>query len=533
MPQRPTSSAVSRFSLAVASLATVAVLVVGTLALLVEMRSGLAPAGERAEERAVALAAAVEGAPAPRATRLARDVGGPVRVSRAGEVVVVTGPDALWAAGSAGPMAGLGDLGAGWTVGDAHVSAASTAADGTVVEARGGVSGAATTLTPAIWVVLVGAVLAGLAAFLLAAAHRRGVRRALRLADERVVIDERRVRAHEEAVEAGIETLTATVMPLPMPIAAATGQGRLVRNDALVRMADDLAPGDAAALDGAVARGLSGSGPVSDRVELDDGRVMSAESWSMPVGRVVAILDRTEQERLAELRRRISAGAARRLRAPLSELHTLAAEMNATAPAAQATMAARMLAVVDRLRGLTRSMVRGTEHDTAVTLRPERIGVSGLLWGIARGEEDRLREGGRRLEIDVADGTPSAWADLDRLQEILSALVANAERFTPVGGTITLWAAPSREGRVVMGVRDTGPGVGPAELRAVFEPFVRGADALDRPGDGLGLSGARALAERLGGTLTIDPGRDGGPRLDLPAAPGGLRRDEPAVASAA
>ena len=31
---------------------------------------------------------------------------------------------------------------------------------------------------------------------------------------------------------------------LPMPIAAATGQGRLVRNDSLVRMADDLAPGD-------------------------------------------------------------------------------------------------------------------------------------------------------------------------------------------------------------------------------------------------------------------------------------------------
>ena len=111
------------------------------------------------------------------------------------------------------------------------------------------------------------------------------------------------------------------------------------------------------------------------------------------------------------------AGAARRLRAPLSELHTLAAEMNATAPAAQATMAARMLAIVDRLRGLTRSMVRGTEHDTTVTLRPERIGVSGLLWGIARGEEDRLREGGRRLEIDVAD-VPDRDFTLDVVTEV-------------------------------------------------------------------------------------------------------------------
>ncbi|MGI9539180.1 MAG: sensor histidine kinase, partial [Miltoncostaeaceae bacterium] len=173
-----------------------------------------------------------------------------------------------------------------------------------------------------------------------------------------------------------------------------------------------------------------------------------------------------------------------------------------------------------------------TEHESGASARPERIGTSGLLWGVARGDEDRLRAAGLRVEIEISEGTPPIWADLRQVQDVLTSLVANAERFTPVGGTITLWAAPGRDDRVLLGVRDTGPGVGPAELRAVFEPFVRGAEAIGRPGDGLGLSGARAVTERLGGSLMIEPGRDGGPRMELPAAPGEARLEAP-VASAA
>lgn len=532
MPERSLPEALSRSALPAAVIAALAVLILGSVAVLLDTRSGLAPAGDRVDARAATLSGSLDGVAPARAARILEAARAPARLTRDGDVIARTGPDALWEAGSAGALAGLSDLAAGWSVGDGHVSATRVTGDGALVEARGGVSPAATSVTPAIWVVLAGAVLVGLVAFLVATALRRRVDRALARVEGRVVVDEARLRAHEESIEAGIEVLTATITPLPIPVAAATGVGRLVRNDALAALSDDLAAGDAATIDGAVARGLSGSGPMSDRVDLTDGRAMSVESWSMPVGRVAAVVDRTEQERLAELRRRISAGAARRLRAPLSELHTLAAEMNATAPAAQATPAARMLAIVDRLRGLANSMVRGTEHDPAPLSRPERIGTSGLLWGVARGHEDRLREVGLRLEIEVSDETPPIWADLSQLQDVLASLVANAERFTPVGGTITLWAAPGRDDRVLVGVRDTGPGVGPAELRAVFEPFVRGAESMGRPGNGLGLSGARAVTERLGGSLSIEPGRDGGPRLDLPAAPGTPKLDAPVVSAA-
>ncbi|MGI9540358.1 MAG: hypothetical protein ACR2N6_09440, partial [Miltoncostaeaceae bacterium] len=336
MPERPPPRSFPRVALLAASVAATAVLLIGAVAVLVDTRSGLSPAGERVDARAAALADTLQGATPARAIRLVEASPTPARLVRDGDPVAQAGSGALWAAGSAGAVAGLSDLGAGWAVGDGHVAASRVTADGGVIETRGIVSPAATSVTPAMWVVLGAAILVGIAVFLIAAGLRRRFERTLAQADARLVVDEERVRAHEEATEAGIEVLTATVMPLPTPVAAATGVGRLLRNDALAALVGDMAAGDAATLDGAVTRGLSGRGPVSDRVELSDGRAMTIESWSMPVGRVVAVVDRTEQDRLVELRRRISAGAARRLRAPLSELHTLAADMNATAPSAQA-----------------------------------------------------------------------------------------------------------------------------------------------------------------------------------------------------
>jgi signal transduction histidine kinase len=84
------------------------------------------------------------------------------------------------------------------------------------------------------------------------------------------------------------------------------------------------------------------------------------------------------------------------------------------------------------------------------------------------------------------------------VRRVLDALLENALRHTPPGGTVTLSAA--REGEVLrIAVADTGPGV-PPELRAwLFEPFVTG-----RPeGTGLGLAIARELADAMGGRLFL------------------------------
>lgn len=107
------------------------------------------------------------------------------------------------------------------------------------------------------------------------------------------------------------------------------------------------------------------------------------------------------------------------------------------------------------------------------------------------------------------------------LREVLSNLLVNALAVLPRGGTITLDACScADEGRVLLRVEDTGPGV-PAEIREqVFQPGFTSSGDSSR---GLGLAGCRALLEDFACSLELvsDPGQGAVFQLDLPAAAAG------------
>jgi PAS domain S-box-containing protein len=98
-----------------------------------------------------------------------------------------------------------------------------------------------------------------------------------------------------------------------------------------------------------------------------------------------------------------------------------------------------------------------------------------------------------------------AYADPERLQQILLNLLSNAAKFTPAGGTIVVECGATRESMRVR-VSDTGIGIPEDKLQTIFEPFVQ----LDRGqspemgGTGLGLAISRDLARAMGGDLTAE-----------------------------
>jgi signal transduction histidine kinase len=324
----------------------------------------------------------------------------------------------------------------------------------------------------------------------------------------------------QAVADSQFDAVESVIGPLAAPVAARTPVGREVRSAALEALTRGLTPDDRYAVDVAVTELLATTGrPAGCRVELGGGRTLDVESWAVPGGRVCAVVERGEQERLRRLRRQLTGAAARHLRAPLAEIEARATELFSHVPADSAPPVQKILAAADRMDRLVTAMLRGTAHDPQA--RPPKLGplsVSGLLWGLAQKWDRSLRPQALRVEVDIAPDLPPALADAALVEEILTEVIDNAAKYTPRGGTIELRGRRT-DAAIELEVRDTGDGIAAAEVGNVTKPFFRGARSEVLPGAGLGLGVAAALAERIGGRLDVHPGPGGRVVLVLKAAP--------------
>ena len=147
-------------------------------------------------------------------------------------------------------------------------------------------------------------------------------------------------------------------------------------------------------------------------------------------------------------------------------------------------------------------------------------------------------------QIDLRYEAPTAPVplvfDAGKLEEILTNLLANALRFTPTGGTVTvtvaemLPAAATPLGAVAISVRDTGPGIDAEDLPHLFDRFYQVSNPTaeqQRTGTGIGLALVRELTMLHGGTVTVanEPGAGAVFTVQLPR---GLRPVSTGIASA-
>ncbi len=96
--------------------------------------------------------------------------------------------------------------------------------------------------------------------------------------------------------------------------------------------------------------------------------------------------------------------------------------------------------------------------------------------------------------------------ELERIEQILLNLLANAIKFTESGGTIRL-SAQRVDGRVRFKVEDSGRGIPPERLQSIFDPFVQLERSREEGGErgvGLGLAISHDLAEAMGGELSVE-----------------------------
>jgi signal transduction histidine kinase len=162
---------------------------------------------------------------------------------------------------------------------------------------------------------------------------------------------------------------------------------------------------------------------------------------------------------------------------------------------------------------------------------PRRAGPIDLDDVVRRLAAERRLPGGP--ELDTRGVVPvQLWGDAAGLDRAVANLLDNAVRHARGRVSVTLESAAAA---VVLTVSDDGPGIPEASREAVFERFVRldAARSSHSGGAGLGLAIARDIAERHGGTLTVDAAGVAGARFvlvlrgDAESQPPGVRAASP------
>jgi signal transduction histidine kinase len=191
------------------------------------------------------------------------------------------------------------------------------------------------------------------------------------------------------------------------------------------------------------------------------------------------------------------------------QLHALAADPGAPPQlAARAAMLDRSLAklgaTIDQV-----SEVAGL-HPGRLALAASSVDLAAIVVEVCGEATRHAAAAGVVIVIDAPVAVPGMW-DRARLKKIVACLVSNAIRHG--GGRVEL-AVGARDADAVLVVRDHGPGLDPARLARLFDPF-EGVTAHGSGGFGIGLWVVKTLCEAMRGSVTVEPATNGGARFSV------------------
>lgn len=192
---------------------------------------------------------------------------------------------------------------------------------------------------------------------------------------------------------------------------------------------------------------------------------------------------------------------------------------------------ARMTAVAQQLDRHVKDLLEFNRvNNPALVLEKSIIDIEALVNQVRDKHQVDASAKGLSLDVVLTDlsATPAererwrqAWSDPARLSQVLDNLVSNAIKYTQAGHITIGMATPLRRPDcVLIQIADTGVGIEPSDMQAIFEPFVRVIPPGMKPpeGSGLGLVISKRLVQLLGGQLNVNssPGQGSTFSLLLP-----------------
>lgn len=211
-----------------------------------------------------------------------------------------------------------------------------------------------------------------------------------------------------------------------------------------------------------------------------------------------------ELQKLDQTRSEFVSLVSHQIRAPLTNMRGAMERMQDDCRRVNPTCA-RMFTILEdqvfRLDGLVQNVLASKRIEAGdLGLHREPLSILPLLRQVV--EQSQMRSRRRRIFLPEKPGLPLIMADRERVADIVTNLLDNADKYSPPGQPIEI-DVRADDTAITISVSDRGPGLPPDDLERIFDKFYRtdGSDAQSAYGYGLGLYVCRRLVEAQGGKI--------------------------------
>ncbi|MCB0107514.1 MAG: HAMP domain-containing protein [Caldilineaceae bacterium] len=230
-------------------------------------------------------------------------------------------------------------------------------------------------------------------------------------------------------------------------------------------------------------------------------------------GHLVVLQDLTRLHQLQTARQDFVSNISHELRTPLASLRALVETLSDGAledPDAAQRFLRHMEVEVDALTQMVQELLELSRIESGkVQLELSPVATAPFVAQSCERLQAQANRADVALLVEVPETLPPVQIDVTRMQQVLTNLIHNAIKFTPVGGTIRVSACADSPEQVTIAVADTGVGIAYDDLTRIFERFYKADRARAGGGTGLGLAIAKHIVQAHGGRIWAEslPGK--------------------------
>jgi len=247
--------------------------------------------------------------------------------------------------------------------------------------------------------------------------------------------------------------------------------------------------------------------PRRGEVALEDGRVLNAQITPIQeVGLVIIMQDITHLKELDRIKSDFVSAVSHDLRSPLTAIlgYVELIEKAGMVNKEQREFIRRIQQSVQNITALINDLLDIGRIEAGFDAGKETISLAAIIEYTLDAFQGRLREKSLILKSEVQKDLPTVFGNPVRLRQLLGNLLANAIKYTPPFGEISLQALLEGD-QILLQVRDSGIGIPSSDLPYIFDRFYRASNvSIDIPGTGLGLAIVRSIVDNHHGRIWVE-----------------------------